>query len=57
METSTSSVHDKPIRYNLTNNPIITKELKGRMRGWQGFVMLTAYLVLISLVIACAYSL
>lgn len=59
METSTSSVHDKPMRWTLIHrlmdNPIIAKELKGRMRGKQGFTLLTAYLVLTSLVILAMY--
>jgi len=38
------------------NNPIIAKELKSRMRGKQGFVMLTAYLALISLVIYVVFA-
>lgn len=37
------------------DNPIIAKELKGRMRSKQGFIMLTAYLALISLVIISVY--
>jgi ABC-type transport system involved in multi-copper enzyme maturation permease subunit len=37
------------------DNPIIAKELKGRMRGRQGFILLTAYLALISLVIVSVY--
>ena len=59
MDTSTSSMQDKPAGWNfirkLMDNPIITKELKSRMRGRQGFVMLTVYLALISLVIAGMY--
>ncbi len=55
MEKMTSSSHEKPIRWSWMNNPIIAKELKGRMRGRQGFIMLTAYLGLISLVIYGVY--
>ncbi len=55
MEGSTSSLHEKAPRWSWMNNPIIAKELKGRMRGRQGFVMLTAYLGLISLVIYAVY--
>jgi ABC-type transport system involved in multi-copper enzyme maturation permease subunit len=59
LEISTSSMQDKPIRWSLAHklmdNPIIAKELKSRMRGSQGFIILTAYLTLISLVIASAY--
>lgn len=59
METTTSSTLEKPIRWNFINkvmdNPIISKELKGRMRGRQGFILLTAYLSLVSLVIVGVY--
>jgi len=59
LESNTSAIQEKPIRWNLINrvmdNPIITKELKGRMRGRQGFILLTAYLSLLSLVIASVY--
>ena len=59
MEIPTSVIHKQPARrffFNkLLDNPIIAKELKGRMRGRQGFVLLTAYLGLISLVIASVY--
>ena len=37
------------------DNPVITKELKGRMRGRQGFTMLTVYLALISFFIGLVY--
>jgi ABC-type transport system involved in multi-copper enzyme maturation permease subunit len=39
----------------LYDNPLISKELKSRMRGRQGFILLTAYLALVSLVIAGLY--
>lgn len=39
----------------IKDNPIVSKELTGRMRGKQGFILLTAYLTLISLVIAGMY--
>ena len=59
METTTSSLQEEPTHQNffgrMMDNPIIAKELKSRMRGRQGFVMLTAYLALISLVIAGIY--
>ena len=52
-------MQEKAIRRNFINkaldNPIISKEIKGRMRGRRGFVLLTAYLSLISLVIAVVY--
>lgn len=37
------------------DNPVITKELKGRMRGKQGFITLTVYLLLISFFITMIY--
>jgi ABC-type transport system involved in multi-copper enzyme maturation permease subunit len=39
----------------LTDNPVITKELKSRMRGRRAFILLTAYLTLISLFIGMIY--
>lgn len=39
----------------LTDNPVIMKELKGRMRGRRAFVLLTAYLTLISIFIGMIY--
>jgi len=37
-------------------NPVIRKELRGRMRGRQAFVLLTLYLMLISVVIGIVYA-
>ena len=37
------------------DNPIIAKELKGRMRGRQGFIMLGSYITLISFFIVLIY--
>ena len=39
----------------LTDNPVIMKELKGRMRGRRAFILLSAYLTLISLFIGMIY--
>jgi ABC-2 type transport system permease protein len=39
------------------DNPIVTKELKGRMRGRQGFLIIGAYLLLISFFIFLIYLL
>src|SRR6266498_821827 len=39
----------------LTDNPVIMKELRSRMRGRRAFILLTAYLTLISLFIAMIY--
>ncbi|HMA08216.1 MAG TPA: ABC transporter permease subunit, partial [Ramlibacter sp.] len=40
----------------LAENPVVRKELRGRMRGKQAFLLLTGYLVLISLVIGMVYA-
>ncbi len=37
-------------------NPVIHKELRGRMRGRQAFLLLTLYLMMISIVIGTVYS-
>ena len=60
MESPASSIQAKPIpRQNLfsriMDNPVITKELKGRMRHRQGFTMLTVYLGLIGFFIGLVY--
>jgi hypothetical protein len=59
MESSAASVQEKPARWNffsrIMDNPVIAKELKGRMRGRQGFIMLSAYLALISFFIGLIY--
>jgi len=39
----------------MIDNPVITKELKGRMRNRQGFIILIAYLSLISIFILLIY--
>lgn len=39
----------------IIDNPIITKELKGRMRGRQGFIIISVYLSLISFFIFLVY--
>ena len=39
----------------MLDNPVIAKELKGRMRGRQGFTLLTVYLMLISFFITLVY--
>lgn len=57
----TSEAHDDTPRRNLLqrflDNPVILKELRGRMRGRQSFIMLTAYLGLIALFIGVLYTL
>jgi ABC-type transport system involved in multi-copper enzyme maturation permease subunit len=54
-----ATMQEKFAHWNFINkvldNPIISKELKGRMRGRQGFILLTAYLALISLMIVGVY--
>src|SRR5512141_3124518 len=39
----------------MLDNPVILKELRGRMRGRQSFILLTAYLGLIALLISIIY--
>jgi ABC-2 type transport system permease protein len=60
MESTTSPAQEKSIpRQNffsrIMDNPVITKELKGRMRSRQGFIILIAYLSLISIFILLIY--
>ena len=61
---STTSIPDtgkKITRLNplkrLFDNPVIVKELRGRMRGGQAFTLLTIYLGLIALFISMVYNL
>jgi ABC-type transport system involved in multi-copper enzyme maturation permease subunit len=58
---NTSEGQNDPPRRNLLqrflDNPVILKELRGRMRGRQSFIMLTAYLGLIALFIGVIYTL
>jgi ABC-2 type transport system permease protein len=59
METTTPTA-PRPKRFKRflnwwTENPVIIKELRGRMRGRQAFLLLTGYLALISLFIAFIY--
>jgi ABC-2 type transport system permease protein len=60
MEASTPATQEKNLMRKspfsrIMDNPIITKELKSRMRGRQGFIIIGAYLALISLVIGLIY--
>jgi len=60
METSTVTPHTNPTKPRnfldrLMDNPVITKELKGRMRGRQGFIIIGAYIALISFFIVLIY--
>ena len=61
---STTSIPEPKKRFNwqapfksLMDNPVILKELRGRMRGRQAFILLTIYLGLISLFIVLIYNL
>ena len=60
---STTSIPEAPkkiarqsILSRLMDNPVILKELRGRMRGGQAFVLLTIYLGLIAMFILFVYS-
>ena len=62
MESSASPIQAKLImRKNffsqIMDNPVIAKELKGRMRGRQGFILIGSYIALISVVIVLIYLL
>jgi len=39
----------------LTANPVILKELRGRMRGWRAFIVLTLYLLVMSSFVTLLY--
>ena len=63
MESTTSMPENKKM-FNWRNpfkrmldNPVILKELRGRMRGRQSFVLLTVYLGLITVFIVLVYNL
>lgn len=49
--TDNSSKQSLTTWYAFWKNPIVYKELRGRMRGWRAFIILTAYLSIISIVI------
>ncbi len=60
---STTSISEAPKKMErqgmlsrLMDNPVILKELRGRMRGGQAFVLLTIYLGLIAMFILFVYS-
>jgi len=60
MESSASPIQAKPIAQRnffsrIMDNPIIAKELKGRMRGRQGFIIIGSYITLISFFIILIY--
>lgn len=39
----------------VANNPVVLKELRGRMRGGRAFVILSAYVIMISMLICLVY--
>ena len=59
MESSTPILQKKPANLSflsrILDNPVINKELKSRMRGRQGFIILSVYLALISFFIGLIY--
>ncbi len=44
----------KPVR-NLRNNPVVLKEMRSQMRGERAFIIITVYLVLMSILIGLIY--
>jgi ABC-2 type transport system permease protein len=46
----------KAFTFAIAENPVILKELRKRMRGRQAFILLFAYLVIISIFVALIYS-
>ncbi|MDD2922998.1 MAG: hypothetical protein PHQ36_12005 [Anaerolineales bacterium] len=56
METSAKEIPPRLSFFKrVLDNPVIAKELKGRMRGRQGFILLTAYLMLIGFFVTVIY--
>src|SRR5688572_28370811 len=59
METTTSIAENEKWRNpfkQMMDNPVVLKELRGRMRGRQSFVLLTIYLGLIAVFIMLVYN-
>lgn len=52
---ATASAPRRTLRERLTANPVILKELRGRMRGNRAFVVLTVYLSLLSIFTVLLY--
>ncbi len=46
----------KTARFRLGWNPLVIKELRSRMRGARAFIVLTAFLLLLSLMTYCLYA-
>ena len=42
-------------KLNLFENPVIRKEMRGRMRGWLSFVTITTYIALLCVVVSMIY--
>jgi ABC-2 type transport system permease protein len=53
--TPVKSSHRWDLARRVMENPVIVKELRGRMRGRRAIILLTAYLALIGLVIGLVY--
>ena len=55
---ATSSISKPPrtLREHLTRNPVMLKELRGRMRGGRAFILLTSYLLAMSGFIVLLYT-
>ncbi len=56
-EATTTPGRESPSVRNLIRNPVAVKELRSRMRGRRAFVVLTVYLLLMSLLIFLVYLL
>ena len=54
-DVTTESPVAYPASRTLINNPVTVKELRSRMRGRRAFVVLTIYLLLMSLFILLVY--
>lgn len=52
-----ASSRPSTLYFLLSENPVIRKELRGQMRGRQGFILLLIYLLVISLLTLLIYSL
>src|SRR5512146_2419601 len=45
-----------PVLDSLWQNPVILKELRGRMRGARAFILIFVYLVILSCILSLVYS-
>lgn len=55
VETALTPKPRRELSEILSQNPVMLKELRARMRGRRAFVLLTLYLVLLSLLVSLAY--